>query len=450
MNTAHRKKEATKTDLVYGLGRTGMSVARYLKRKGECAIFYDSREDAPGREEIQSIAPEQQVILGKATAKMLNGVGRVIVSPGIPESDPLLQKARNLNIEITSDIELFVNELDAPIVAITGSNGKSTVATLLSLMCDAAGFTALAGANLGEPALDLLQEETPDCYVLELSSFQLQRLPSLPAEVAAVLNVSADHLDWHASEDEYRAAKYRIFREAKTVAFNREDDSAAAYVPENVPSISFGLDEPGEGGYGIRSEEGVNFLARGDQLLLAVDDLALVGRHNWANALAALAVGQLMGLELAPMLQVLVEFPGLPHRMQFVDSIAGANYINDSKATNVAAAIASIESIDGLVVLIAGGEGKGGDFASFANSVHQHLRHAVLIGEDGPAIGEAFEGLAKVKQAGNLHDAVVSAAKLAQFGDTVLLAPACASFDQFQNFKERGQAFCREVEALHR
>jgi UDP-N-acetylmuramoylalanine--D-glutamate ligase len=447
MNAA-KKKKTTRKNLVYGLGATGLSIARYLQRNGSNAIFYDSREDAPGLDELRSLDADAEVILGDATKGLLSKVNRVIVSPGIPDDDALLAKARKKKIKIVSDIELFLDELSAPLAVVTGSNGKSTVATLLALMCDAAGVRTLAGANLGNPALDLLAEETPDTYILELSSFQLHRLPDLPADVAGMLNFSPDHLDWHASEEEYRAAKYRIFHEAKAAVFNREDNEAPEHIPENVPQLSFGLDEPGDGQYGIREEAGVKFLARGEQLLLSVDDIALVGRHNWANALAALAMGQLMGIELPPMLQVLNEFPGLPHRMQFIDNIGGTRFINDSKATNVAAAIASIESVDGFVVLIAGGEGKGGDFDLLARSVHMRLRSAVLIGEDGPIIGAALNGLAPVHAASSMLDAVNCAAGLAASGDTVLLAPACASFDQYRNFRERGKAFCQAVEAL--
>jgi len=446
--SATKKKRNKKKDLVYGLGATGLSIARYLKRKDVDAIYYDSRENAPGLDELKSLDSDAEVVLGDNTKGLLKKAKRIIVSPGIPENDDLLKDARKKKIKVVSDIELFVAEANAPFVAVTGSNGKSTVVTLLSLMCDAAGVPALAGANLGKPALDLLAEETPEFYVLELSSFQLQRLPDLPAAVAGVLNVSADHLDWHSSEEEYRAAKYRILAQAQAVVFSRDDEEAPAHVGKDVPQLSFGLDEPGDGQYGIRSEGGVEFLARGEQLLLSVDDMALVGRHNLANALAALAMGQLMGLELPPMLQVLNEFPGLPHRMQLVNRVDSTNYINDSKATNVAAAIASIESIDGFVVLIAGGEGKCGDFGKLARSVHMRLRGAVLIGEDGPAIGAALNGLAPTHRAESMQEAVACAAGLAEPGDTVLLAPACASFDQFENYQKRGEEFCHAVEAL--
>jgi UDP-N-acetylmuramoylalanine--D-glutamate ligase len=274
------------------------------------------------------------------------------------------------------------------------------------------------------------------------------RTMSLPAKVAVLLNVTEDHLDWHASEAEYREAKYRVFREAKAAVFNRHDSEAAKAIPHGIPSVSFGTDEPAGKSYGLVVEDGVQFLAHGEQMLLATDDMVLVGEHNHANALAALAAGRLMGLEFSPMLQVLMEFPGLPHRMQYVATIAGADYIDDSKATNVGAAVASITSVGGPVVLIAGGEAKGGDFTGFAQSVHETLRAAILLGRDGPAIARALKGLAPVYQAADMQTAVSVAANLARPGDTVLLAPACASFDQYRNYGERGMDFRRAVEAL--
>jgi UDP-N-acetylmuramoylalanine--D-glutamate ligase len=435
-------------DLVFGLGATGLSVARYLKRKDRRARFIDSRKNPPGLEELGNIDPGADVILGGATRDSLKDIGRIIVSPGVADSEPLLKAARKAGIEIVSDIELFVREAKAPFVAVTGSNGKSTVTTLLGLMCDAAGKKALAGANLGEPALDLLAADTPELYVLELSSFQLIRTSELPAAVAVLLNVTADHLDWHGSEAEYRAAKYRIFDQARSAVFNRADAESPGHIPSGIPCLSFGLDEPRGKNYGVVKEDGEEFLARGAQLMLSTSDMALVGAHNQANALAALAAGQLIGLKPSPMLQVLTEFPGLPHRMQFVAEISGVRFINDSKATNVGAAVASIASVDGMVVLIAGGDGKGGDFGEFANAIYKGLRAAVLIGRDGPAIAAALKGKAPIYQAAEMKTAVSVAASIAEEGDTVLLAPACASFDQYANYAERGRDFSRAVEAL--
>ena len=315
-------------------------------------------------------------------------------------------------------------------------------------MCDAAGIHALAGANLGRPALDLLAEDKPDLYVLELSSFHLQRTPHLPAKVAVLLNVSPDHLDWHQSEDEYRQAKYRIFADAFSAVFSRDDAEAEAGIPNGIPRISFGLDVPADGQYGIVNENGVDYLARGTSLLLATSELVLVGVHNQLNALAALAAGELIGIDLSAMLLVLHEFPGLPHRMQFVSRVGNVDYINDSKATNVAAAIASVCSLRGPVVLIAGGQGKGGDFDHLAKSIADNLRVAILIGEDAQPIADALDGLSPTHRSPGLSEAVVKASQLARPGDTVLLAPACASFDQFENYQVRGERFCESVREL--
>ena len=263
--------------------------------------------------------------------------------------------------------------------------------TLLYHMCRADGRKALAGGNLGEPALDLLEEPTPDIYVLELSSFQLQRTQTLPAAVAVLLNVSPDHLDWHADEAEYRESKYRIFREARAAVINRADAEARRQSALLDRVISFGSDAPESGQYGLRIEDGETYLARGETLLFAASDLAMYGMHNQLNALAALAAGELLGLSMPAMLQVLAEFPGLPHRMQFVARVAAVDYINDSKATNVAAAVASINSVDGMLVLIAGGDGKGGDFRDLAAAVDGKLRAAVLIGKDAEKIALALD-----------------------------------------------------------
>ncbi|MBT8078530.1 MAG: UDP-N-acetylmuramoyl-L-alanine--D-glutamate ligase [Gammaproteobacteria bacterium] len=448
MSAASKKSGVAVKELVIGLGNTGLSVARFYKRRGIDACYIDSRQNPPGLAELQQLHPSADVLLGTAPRSLIESVDRIVVSPGISDSEPMLVEARAAGAEIISDIELFTREARAPIVAITGSNGKSTVTTLLSLMCEAAGKVGLAGANLGRPALDLLTDEPPDFYLLELSSFQLQRTKDLPALVAVLLNISPDHLDWHETIDEYRAAKYRIFREAENAVINRDDEDVEGIIAERIPCVSFGLDEPDEGEFGILAEDGDEFLAHGDLLLLSTSDMAMVGTHNQANALAAMAAGTLMGLGLSPMLQVLNQFPGLPHRMQRVGVSGGVTYINDSKATNAGAAIASVDSVDGPVVLIAGGQGKGGDFGALADAVHYKLRAVLTIGEDAKLIGDAFEGLVPVHRADNMRVAVRKAATLAERGDTVLLAPACASFDQFRNYGERGDEFARQVREL--
>ena len=433
-------------DFVLGLGATGLSIARYLHRKDVDAMFFDTREDPPGVDELKSIYPDAEILLGDA--KLPGNVERIIASPGIPDRHPILVDARKARLEVVSDIELFAREAKAPFIAVTGSNGKSTVTTLLYHMCRAAGLDVYAGGNLGEPALDLLDRPAPDIYVLELSSFQLQRTQRLPAAVSILLNISPDHLDWHASIDEYRQTKYRVFREAKAAVINREDPRAQDFVGNIRHVRSFGLDEPGDGHYGLRVEDGETFLARGETLLLSTRDLVLFGRHNQANALASMAAGELAGLDMASMLQVLCEFPGLPHRMQFVDRIGGVSYVNDSKATNVGAAVASIASVEGMIVLIAGGVGKGAEFGELAAALENKLRAAVLIGEDAEKIAAALDTVNPVHFAADMSEAVRYAASYADAGDTVLLAPACASLDQYRNYGERGDAFVKAVRGL--
>lgn len=443
-----RAKTITSKDLVVGLGATGLSIARYLQRSGTQATYFDTRDEPPGLQDLQEHFPDAKVFLGDA--KLSKEVERIIASPGVSDSHPLLAKARKKKIDVISDIELFARSASAPFVAVTGSNGKSTVTTLLYHMCRADGREVLAGGNLGVPALDLLSEKTPDIYVLELSSFQLHRTHELPAEVAVLLNISPDHLDWHVDEDEYRQAKYRVYREARSAVVNRADKVSVQSTSHCQRVISFGSDAPADGHYGLRIDDGETYLARGETMLLAARELAMYGAHNQLNALAALAAGDLLGLGMAAMLSVLVEFPGLPHRMQFVARIAAVDYINDSKATNVAAAIASIDSVNSKLVLIAGGDGKGGNFAELANAVEGKLRAAVLIGKDAEKIARALDTVMPVHFADTMGAAVSMAAKCAESDDTVLLAPACASLDQYNNYMDRGDQFRTAVEALRR
>ena len=447
MSAARKTKTASK-DLVVGLGTTGLSVARYLRRSGLDAAFVDSRDEPPGVQELADVWPDADVVLGKM--KLPDDVQRLIVSPGIADKEPLIKKARKANLEVVSDIELFARDAKSPYAAVTGSNGKSTVTTLLYHMGCAAGKETLAGGNLGEPALDLLSAEDPDLYILELSSFQLLRTDSLAPAVAVLLNVSPDHLDWHRSEKEYRDSKYRIYQNAVAAVVNRADKRSLKETGHIENVISFGMDEPEDGQYGIRIEDGISYLARGNTMFIATTEMAMYGRHNQENALAALAAGELLGFGMPAMLQVLDEFPGLPHRMQFVARRGSVDYINDSKATNVAAAVASVESVDNMIVLVAGGEGKGGKFGDLAAVLENKLRAAVLLGADADRIADALDTVKPVYFARDMQDAVEQASSYAESDDTVLLAPACASFDQFENYAARGDAFAAAVEALPR
>ena len=433
-------------NLVLGLGVTGLSIARYLKRKNLNAVFSDTRKAPSGARELIDILPKSKLLLGDI--RLSKDIDRIIVSPGIPDKYPLLVDARSKDIEIISDIELFSQEVNTPFVAITGSNGKSTVTTLLNEMCITDGLCSFAGGNLGEPALDLLIGKEPDIYILELSSFQLQRTKRLPVKVAVLLNITPDHLDWHANESEYRRAKYRIYREAEFAVVNRADTKAIKNAQHCNRIVSFGLDAPDEDQYGLRFHDNNFYLACGKSLLLPTNELGIKGVHNQLNALAALAAGDLLGLKKSAMLDVLTKFSGLPHRMQFVAKVKTVNYVNDSKATNVAASVASIKSIKSKLILIAGGDGKGGNFKDIGIATKDKLRCAILMGKDAKKLARVIDTQAPIFFVKNMSEAVKKAASCARNRDTVLLSPACASFDQYSSYAQRGDSFCSAVKEL--
>jgi UDP-N-acetylmuramoylalanine--D-glutamate ligase len=334
------------------------------------------------------------------------------------------------------------------VIAVTGSNGKSTVCSMLAEMLPAAGIRIRAGGNLGTPALDLLGDAEPDAYVLELSSFQLDLTTSLRPRVAVLLNISADHLDRHGDMDSYVAAKAKIFNGCDVAVYNRDDPAVEALRPQTGATISFGLDEPGSGQYGLHRIDGEVWLARGDEPLLRASALAVRGLPNVANALAALATADALGAPIAPMLGALCGFAGLPHRMQTIARRRDVTYINDSKATNVGAAVAAILGLDSRLVLIAGGDAKGADFAPLAGALAGRAIAAVLIGADARRIGACLERVCPVEYAPDMRSAVAIAARMAPGGASVLLAPACASIDMYRNFAERGDDFAAAVEAL--
>ena len=433
-------------NLVLGLGVTGLSIARYLKRSNLNAVFFDTRKVPPGAEELLGILPKSKLLFGNVD--LSKDINRIIVSPGIPDKYPLLVDARSKDIEIISDIELFTQEVSIPFVAITGSNGKSTVTTLLNEMCIKDGLCSFAGGNLGQPALDLLLEKEPDIYILELSSFQLQRTKKLPAKVAVLLNVTPDHLDWHTNESEYRQAKYRIYSEAEFAVVNRADSKAIKHSQHCSRVVSFGLDAPDDNQYGLRFHGGEVYFACGKSLLMPINKLGIQGIHNQLNALAALAAGDLLGLKKSAMLEVLTKFSGLPHRMQYVAQVKTVNYVNDSKATNVAASVASINSIKSKLILIAGGDGKGGDFKDIGIAAKEKLRCAILMGKDAKKIARAIDTQTPIFFAKDMNEAVKKAASCARNEDTVLLSPACASLDQYSNYAQRGDSFCSAVMEL--
>ena len=334
--------------------------------------------------------------------------------------------------------------------AVTGTNGKSTVTALLGEMGQQVTDTVQVGGNIGTPVLDLLAADAPAWYALELSSFQLESIYSLKPQVAALLNISADHMNRYRSLEDYIQAKQRIFNHAAFAVYNRDD--ALTRPPIELPGVSFGLDEPQDGQFGIRSQAGDPYFSYGDECLLAVNSLKIKGRHNWANALAALAIGQAMDLPMAAMLTALQTFPGLEHRCQWLREINGVNWYNDSKATNTGACVAALyglgEGLAGKIVLIAGGQGKGADFTDLRKAVVTVTDHVIVYGEDKLLLSNALQDSASIYQVDDLQAAVLSAHANARSGDIVLLAPACASFDMFNDFEHRGEVFSRMVAAL--
>ncbi len=436
--------------LIVGLGATGLSVARYLAARGEPFEIADTRTMPPGLERLREIAPNAEVHLGALQPELLARMPRVVVSPGVSLREPALRQALASGHEVIGDIELFARAAAAPVAAITGSNGKSTVTTLLMTMARDAGRLVRAGGNLGTPALDLIENPEPDLYVLELSSFQLETAHSLRPAAAGVLNVSADHMDRYAGIADYAAAKARIYRGAAVCVVNRDDPLVTAMVRDADVTVTFGLDAPAAGNYGLREADARSWLCRGQTRLLAEDELRLAGRHNTANALAALALGAALGLSSRPMCDTLRKFTGLPHRTQWVAEGNRVSWYNDSKATNVGAAMAALNGMPGPVVLIAGGDGKGADFSPLRMAVTSRVRALVLMGRDAGLIAAALKGAAPVVRVDDMDDAVAQAARLAEPGDQVLLSPACASLDMYSGYAERGEHFVSAVRRLIR
>lgn len=433
--------------LVVGLGKTGLAFARFLAAQGESFVIADNREKPPGLDELRREFPDVPLHLGGFDTELFSRAARLLLSPGVAPQEPAVSEAQRAGVDVLGDIELFARYSKAPVVAITGSNGKSTVTALLGEMAKQAGKNVLVGGNIGTPALELLNEPVPDLYVMELSSFQLEVTRSLSCVAATVLNVSDDHLDRHHTSENYAAIKSRIYTGDGVMVINADDPRVLAMADAERKVVHFSLNTPrGAGDYGLRNQDGEIYLAKGNELLMAVSEIRMPGRHNQANALAALALGEVAGLPLKPMLQALREFPGLPHRCQWIAEIGGVNYYEDSKGTNVGATLAALEGMPGhKVVLIAGGQAKGQDFSPLRQIVARRARLVVLIGEDAPLLAQALTGSAEIAYADTMAEAVDTAVAAAQSGDSVLLSPACASFDMFRNYMERGEAFLAAV-----
>lgn len=445
---------------VIGMGATGLSVARYLKRQQKRFIMFDTRTQPANLRQFVAEFPEQPYVLGALKAENLRDVSKIVLSPGLAANDPALILAEERGIPIVGDIQLFIEHVSnsktpTPIVAITGSNAKSTVTTLVGAMAKDSGLCVGVGGNLAPPALDLLptsDEQHIDLYVLELSSFQLETTFDLGARVAVILNISADHMDRYPSIQAYHAAKQRIFQKAAAVVVNRDDALTQPLLQDKMKIKSFGMDKPDLGQYGLLVENGKVFLAKGLTTLLAADEMILKGRHNMANALAALAIGEQIQLPMSSMLQTLKIFPGLPHRCQWVTQVNGVDYIDDSKGTNVGATLAALQGLSRLpnkIVLIAGGDGKGAEFNELEKEFAAQLRAVVLIGKDAAKIKTVATraGVDSVV-AKDMQEAVIAATKLALKGDLVLLSPACASLDMFENYVDRGNQFATAAKGL--
>ncbi len=438
--------------IVVGLGVTGLSAARFLQKNNIRFMVMDSRQAPPNLEAFNKEFPDISVMLGCLDVELLASASEIIISPGMSLQTPEIAVAINKGISVVGDIELFARYVDKPVIAITGSNAKSTVTTLVGEMAKAAGYNPAVGGNLGVPVLDMLDDKTIDLFVLELSSFQLESTFSLKSKVATILNVSLDHMDRYNSVVEYHQAKQRIYRYAEQVLVNRQDPLTYPPLAKDATVWSFGNDRPDIKGFGLVAADGECFLTYQFKKLMPVSELSIKGRHNYVNALSALALGMAAGFDIKSMLATLKTFKGLSHRCEHVATIGQVDYINDSKATNVGATLAAIEGFSHgdlavkNIILIAGGDGKGADFSPLREPIKQYVKLVILIGADADKIMSALDSVVEIKHAASLEDAVSASQQLSQQGDVVLLSPACASFDMFSGFEDRGNQFALAVE----
>ena len=453
MNSLYRNHDvsvrvAYKKVAVIGFGITGQSVIRYLGDSTSELIAMDTRKLAVNTRQLRRSFPKVRLVTGGLDQHTLETADMVVVSPGVSIHALELVNKVGPQTELIGDIELFARHATAPIIAITGSNGKSTVVTLVDIMINAGGKTALLGGNIGVPALDLFQKPTPDVYVLELSSFQLETTDNLQADVAVVLNLSEDHLDRYPSYDAYTDAKSQVYKNARSEVINRDQPGAPQIPLPNA--VSFGLEAPrNDQEFGLIHEGGVDWLARGDTKILQADKLALKGRISWLNALAALAVVTQHGMGISSaMLDAMCAFEGLAHRCEQIAIKDGVLWINDSKGTNVGATLAAIAGFAQPKVLIMGGQGKGADFTPLDAAMDESVREVILIGEDAGELELVLKNKVALSHAKSLEDSVLRAKEISRSGEVVMLSPACASFDMFEDYRQRGEAF-RQLVNLH-
>ena len=443
--------------LVLGLGDTGLSMAKWLTRRGADVRVADTRESPPQLDALRRSLPRVSAACGPFREESFAGVDLLAISPGVPLAEPLVRRAIAAGTRAVGDIELFAGATKgAQIIAVTGTNGKSTVTSLAAAMARAAGNDCETAGNIGPAVLDTLMRRedegsAPDLWVLELSSFQLETTDSLSAAAATVLNISEDHLDRYGGVDEYAAAKARIFAGGGLQVLNREDARSLSMALPGRRTATFGLDAPGrEEDWGLLERDGERWLAQGAEALLPLREMKLAGLHNAANALAALALCRGLGLALAPLLDALRAFKGLPHRVEPVGEALDVRWYDDSKGTNVGSTVAALAGLAqgaAKVVLIAGGEGKGQNFSPLRDAIARSARALILIGRDAPLIEAAVVGAGvPIRHARSMEEAVALAGESARPGDAVLLSPACASFDMFRNYKHRGEVFRLAVE----
>lgn len=438
---------------VVGLGATGLSCVRFLASKGIEFFVVDSREHPPGLEQAKNFCPEDRIFTGGLDVLETLGVTELFVSPGVPLSTPVLARLAERGVAMRGDIDLFCDYVDAPFVAITGSNAKSTVTTLVALLLQACGKKAVAGGNLGLPALDLLAPNT-DFYVLELSSFQLETTPALKADLACLLNVSEDHMDRYKDLYEYQRVKQKVFRGCKAAVCNKQDILTAPLLPEGVPVRAFTTKSPDLKEYGLLKDGDGSWLCRGVERLYHTSDIALKGSHNYANILASLAMLELLGVDVKSeeVAQVLQTFCGLPHRCQTVRVHNKVAFVNDSKGTNVGATLAALQGLGSTqqrrILLIAGGDGKGADFHALTKPIGDFVRVVYLFGKDAARVGDVVPKGVEVKCFDSLDQIVECVDVDSQEGDIVLFSPACASLDMYKNYEQRGEHFERLVNEL--
>lgn len=438
---------------VLGLGDTGFSAMRWLRSQGAVVVMFDSRLHPAGLDKLQAYDADIECHTGPFDAELLCAMDMIVISPGVAVQEPAVQQAVARGVRVVGDVELFAQHRApyAKVIAITGSNGKTTVTTLVGEICKQAGLNTIVAGNIGLPVLDTLHMTAPDVYVLELSSFQLETTYSLQADAATVLNLSEDHMDRYQDIQAYARAKARIYQQTKIAVVNRDDPVSAALAGQ-LPQVSFGVSPaPTINDYGL---DEAGWLCAGRRQYLEGDSLHIRGKHNIANALAAIALCQAIGVDKMSILHTVQSFKGLPHRVEWVANIDGVDFYDDSKGTNVGATCAAIQGMlkhgkPQKVVLIAGGDGKGQDFAPLRTAILQNARAVVLIGRDGPKIQHSLQDCQlPVVDAVDLTAAVSVAKTLAESGDAVLLSPACASFDMFRNYEHRAQVFVDAVKAL--